>query len=114
MKKMVNGVLQRYGTDMELTGASGTVTVKGFLQPVRSKSIQNMITQNTPLGEVSRGQYVYIGPADVAVQEGDTLQAEQAQYLFRRVERFFVGEDAIYLWGLCVEKGGIDAWGKTS
>lgn len=114
MKKMVNGILKQYGTGMELTGASGTVTVKGFLQPVRSKSVQNMVSQDTPLGEVSRGQYVYIGPADVAVQEGDTLQVEQMQYLFRRVERFCVGEDAIYLWGLCVGKGGIDAWGKTS
>ena len=66
------------------------------------------------LGEVCRGQYVYLGPADVAVKEGDTLLLGEKSYLFRRVEPYYFGNQPIYQWGLCVEKGVNDTWGTQS
>lgn len=114
MKKLVGSLLKQCGVTMTVTRASGEESVKGIFQPVRSKSFQSMVSLDTPLGEVPRGQYVYIGPAEVAVEDGDTLQVGGTYYIFRRVEPFYCGEDIVYLWGLCVEKGVNDTWGATS
>jgi len=111
---MVNGILRQYGTPMTLRHGDEVREVRGFFQPVRSKSWQNMVNLATPLGEVFRGQYVYIGPADVAVTEGDMLSVGGKVYFLRRVELYHYGDEAVYTWGLCVEKGVNDTWGSQS
>ncbi len=114
MKGAVEKVMSVYGTDMTVTGAEGEKTVRGFFRAVNSKSWQSMESEATLLGEITRGQYAYIGPADVMVAEGDTLTLGQKHYLFRRVEPYYYGNQAVYLWGLCVEKGVNDTWGSQS
>lgn len=99
---------------MKVTHDGTEQTIRGFFQPVRSKSWQNMVNLSTPLGEVFRGQYVYIGPADVPVTEGDRLEVGEKTYFLRRVEAYYYGEEAIYIWALCVEKGVNDTWGSQS
>ena len=114
MKKMVAGILRQYGNKMTLEHGGGAMTVKGFFQPVRSKSWQSLTNVATPLGEIPRGQYVYIGPADVTVALGDVLKIGDDSYVFRKVEPYWYGDDPIYIWGLCVEKGVNDTWGSQS
>ena len=99
---------------MTVETEDGKRKVRGFFQPVRSKSWQNMVSLDTPLGEVPRGQYVYIGPPDVMARDGDVLTVGSRDYVFRRVEPYFYGDRAVYLWGLCMEKGGNDTWGSQS
>ena len=111
---MVNTILRQHGTTIRISGAGEERTVKGFFQPVRSKSWQSIVNQETPLGEVFRGQYVYIGPADQPVYEGEMLHLGQKQYFLRRVEQYYYGDQAVYTWGLCVEKGVNDTWGSQS
>ncbi len=103
-----------YGTDMTIAGREGEQTVRGFFRAVNSKSWQSMESEATLLGEISRGQYAYMGPSEVPVKEGDTLKLGEKTYLFRRVEAYYYGNQAIYLWGLCVEKGVNDTWGSQS
>ncbi len=112
MQKTVEGVLRQYGTTMTVTNGEGSCQVKGFFQPVRSKSWQSLTRESTPLGEAPQGQYVYIGPAATAVAEGDSLSVLGKAYLFRRVEPYCYGDETVYLWGLCVEKGVADTWGS--
>lgn len=114
MKKMVDGILKQYGSTITLECSGSTVTVKGFFQPVRSKSWQSLTNTATPLGEIPRGQYVYIGPSGTPVAMGDMLTIGGETYIFRRVEPYYYGEEQIYLWGLCVEKGVNDTWGSQS
>ena len=114
MKSMVSTIIRQYGTDMILTSPSETKTVRGFFRAVNSKSWQSMESEASLLGEITRGQYAYIGPVDVAVQEGDTVTLGEKTYLFRRVEPYYYGNEAIYNWGLCVEKGVNDTWGPQS
>lgn len=114
MRSMVEKVMAQYGTDMTVTGAGGTKTVRGFFRAVNSKSWQSMESEATLLGEISRGQYAYIGPVGVTVKEGDTLALGEKTYLFRRVEPYYYGNQPVYLWGLCVEKGVNDTWGTRS
>lgn len=108
---MVDGILKQYGTDMVLLRSTDTVQVRGFFQPVRSKSWQNIVNTPSPLGEFSRRQYIYIGPAGTAAAEGDTVTVGERSYILRRVEPYYYENEPVYLWGLCVEKGVDDTWG---
>jgi len=99
---------------MTIVGTEETKTARGFFRAVNSKSWQSMESEVSLLGEITRGQYAYIGPVDVAVREGDTLLLGGKSYLFRRVEPYYYGNQAIYNWGLCVEKGVNDTWGSQS
>ena len=114
MRKIVAGILRQYGSIMTISHGESTVKVRGFFQPVRSKSWQNLTNVASPLGEVPRGQYVYIGPVGTAGREGDTLILGRKSYLFRRVEAYYFENRPLYLWGLCVEKGVNDTWGSQS
>ena len=114
MKTMVEKVMAQYGTDMTLVSGGVSKTVRGFFRAVNAKSWQSMESEATLLGEISRGQYAYIGPIGVAVKEGDTLELGEKTYLFRRVEPYYYGNQAVYQWGLCVEKGVNDTWGTQS
>ena len=51
---------------------------------------------------------------NLSVKEGDTVKLGQKTYLFRRVEPYWYGNQPVYLWGLCVEKGVNDTWGTRS
>lgn len=114
MNMAMEPLFTRWGTDMTIVSAEEHKTVRGFFRAVNSKSWQNMESVVSLLGEISRGQYVYIGPADAAVKEGDTLILGEKSYLFRRVEPYYFGNQPIYQWGLCVEKGVNDTWGTQS
>ena len=114
MRRMVDKILSQFGSDMVLCSGSSTRTVRGLLQAVNSSSWQSIEIEATLLGEISRGQYTYIGPVATPVQEGDTLTLGNKTYLLRRVEPYWYRNQAIYLWGLCVEKGVNDTWGSPS
>ena len=114
MRNVVEDVLHKYGTDMLLASNGVEKTVRGFFRAVNSKSWQSMESEATLLGEITRGQYAYIGPADGGAKEGDTISLGEKNYLFRRVELYYYGNDALYQWGLCVEKGVNDIWESQS
>ena len=114
MRRTVEKIMSRHGTDMTLVSSGKQQTVRGFFRAVNSKSWQSMESEATMLGEITRGQYVYLGPAGVTVREGDTLVLGGRNYLFRRVEPYYYGNEAVYQWGLCVEKGVNDTWGTRS
>ena len=114
MKALIEGIMAAHGTDMTIVSETQSKAVRGFFRAVNSKSWQSMESEASLLGEITRGQYVYMGPVDAGVQEGNTLQLGGKSYLFRRVERYYYGNQAIYCWGLCVEKGVNDTWGSQS
>ena len=114
MQRMVNGILKQYGTEMTLYHEGNPGQVRGFFLPFRSTSWQNIVKVSTQMGEISRRQYVYIGPADRAVQEDDILVVGMRHYIFRRVEPFYYGDEVAYLWGQCVEKGVNEPWVEES
>ena len=114
MRAKVEQILRRHGTDLTIVSGGVQKTARGFFRAVNSKSWQSMESEASLLGEITRGQYVYLGPVAVQVKEGDTLVLGQKNYLFRRVEPYYYGNQAIYQWGLCVEKGVNDIWGTRS
>ena len=106
--------MAKYGTDMTVVGKEGNKTVRGFFRAVNSKSWQSMESEASLLGEITRGQYAYMGPADAGIEEGDRILLGEKSYLLRRVEYYYYGNQPLYQWGLCVEKGVNDTWGSQS
>ena len=114
MLHVISNILEAYGTLVKLSRGSAEYEVRAFFQPVRSKSWSYLDGQYSPLGEVPRGQYVYIGPVDPAAQVGDSLTVDNRGYWVRRTELIRDGSGPVYCWGMCVEKGGTDTWGQSS
>lgn len=110
MDEEIDRILKKYGTPMERLREGKWEPLRGFLQPVTSRSWQNMERRVCDMGEIPRGMYVFIGSAGAA-GEGDTLRLGNAEYLLRRVDTMYYGQQAAYSWGLCTRKGGDDTWG---
>ena len=108
MRAMLEKVMGRWGTTVTLQRSGQSY--KAFLHETGSRTWQNMEKVYTPLGEVPRGQYLYMGPVEPALQVGDVLRCGGKIYELRRAEATLYGDLPIYCWGLCVEKGGEDTW----
>ncbi len=113
MVRMVGKILNTYGAAVTLRHEETDHAIRAFFQPVRSKSWQYLDGDYSPLGEIPRGQYVYIGPVEPAAEAGDTLTVDGKSYWLRRTELVRDGNGPVYCWGMCVEKGGEDTWGQS-
>ena len=113
MRQMVSKILNTHGAVITLHHGGTDHKVRAFFQPVRSKSWQYLEGNYSPLGEIPRGQYVYIGPVEPGAEAGDCLTVEGKQYWLRRTELVYDGNGPVYCWGMCVEKGGEDNWGQS-
>ena len=107
-------IMERYGIPVTLCREEERWAVKAFFQPVRSKSWDYSDSNYSPLGEIPRGRYVYIGPTEPEAKAGDTIQVGEKTYLVRRSELIQDHRGPAYCWGLCLEKGGEDDWGRQS
>jgi len=106
--------MARWGSAMILRRRGEELPLRGFLQETGSRNWQNMEKVFTPLGEIPRGQYLYLGPVEPTVEVGDVLLTGGRIFEVRRAELIRYGDTPVYRWGLCVEKGGSDTWGRTS
>ena len=113
MRQMIDKILNTYGSAVTLQRKDEEFSIRVFFQPVRSKSWQYLEGNYSPLGEIPRGQYVYIGPVEPKANAGDTLIVADKSYWLRRTELVRDAEGPVYCWGLCVEKGGEVNWGQS-
>ena len=110
MRGIIESIIEQYGSEIQAVRGDRTRCFRAFLQPVTSKSWQNMEKVFGHLGEGPRGQYLFIGPAAEEINDVDHLRCGGASYLVRRAEPILVGGEVLYLWGLCVRKGAEDPW----
>ncbi len=104
MVALVEKVLHRYGSQILLQRQEGNVEFRGFLQHTASKHWNNMEKVFSPLGQIPRGQYAIIAPAEVTLQVGDVLTCNGKDYRLRRAEQILFRDTPLYTWGLCVER----------
>lgn len=108
MNGLMNGVLNRYGVDAVLQTATESKNLKVFFHSINSSVWQNVDRVFCALGEVPRGRYLCVMPADAAAAPEDTLIVYGRSYLLRRVEQMSAFTGPVYCWCLCVEKGSED------
>ena len=108
MKKLVSRLIDRYGSDMTITTGGRKVPTRAFLQLVTSKSWQNMERMVSTGGEIPRGQFLYVGPADLPLRGRDILLTGGRTFIVRRADPIVYKNQPLFIWGLCVEGG--DEW----
>ena len=110
MERTMDRIFRRYGTRLlRHRGGAGTA-FRGFLQSSLSKDRQNLEREIMPLGEIPGGRYVLMAPVNAGLTAGDVVEQAGKFYVLRRVETVLFRDKALYLWGLCVEKGDEDTW----
>lgn len=107
MRRMLEKIMDCYGSTITLTREEDSRVIRGFLQRSGEKTPE---LSRSALGGLDRGSYVYLGMTPLA--EGDTLEAEGTAYLVRQAESILGRDGPLYYWGLCVRKGAEDTWGS--
>ena len=114
MGRTMDRIFCRYGTRLLLhRGGTGT-EFRGFLQSSLSKDRRYLEREVMPMGEIPGGRYVLMAPMKTELKEGDVVEQAGKFYVLRRVETVLFRDKALYLWGLCVEKGDKDTWAFQS
>lgn len=110
---MVEKIFQCHGRTVQAVHDGRMLQVRGFFQAVTGKG-QNMARLSVgPLGTQGTGQFVYLGPVEPRLEEGDELTVDGKEYILRRCEVIDGMNGPAYRWGMCVEKGGADEWGLS-
>lgn len=110
MRRMVEKIIRNCGTALTLEKNGERISITAFLQPNGAASQLNTRTEMSLLGQVPGGRYLYIGPVTPQAEVGDVLTLNGRRFELRRAETVMSGEEPLYRWGLCVEKGGMDPW----
>ncbi len=109
VRRMVDKIFSTYGALYILHRQDGSYfALEAFLQPRKALSQRNAIKRISPLGEILGDTYMFICMAGCGMQVGDLLTGDGNFYEVRQVETVYYKEDPIYMWGLCVQKGGAD------
>lgn len=105
MKALLDRMMSKWGMSLVWFHDGSAVTLRGFFQPVTSRSWQKLRREISPLGETPTGMYVYLGPVEQEIREGDQLEVAGRSYIFRKSELIYDRNGPVYRWGLCARKG---------
>ena len=105
MKELISELIAKYGSEVLISHEKRNYRTKAFLQLVTSKSWQNMERMIPTIGEVPRGQFLYLGPADTPLSGYDSIELDGRLFIVRRADAIVYRSDRIFIWGLCVEGG---------
>lgn len=110
MRRMFGKILKQYGVEAVLEHDGKEIPLRIFFQPSMSKSWDSMNPIVTPLGQLPGGQYLYIGPAEQPISQGDLVRVSSGSYVIRRAETYLDHNGPVYQWALCVRKGSDLQW----
>lgn len=110
MKRLIAGMMERFGVLTRFETRSGTSSLKTFFQLVTSKNWQNMDRMVPTGGEIPRGQYLMIAPPWAQVEAADRIVVKGHSYTVRRADTIYYRDEPLYIWALCVEGGDADPW----
>lgn len=102
MKALFSALLRDWAQPVTILRPNGRAEARAFVQPVRSVSQHEKKAH--PLGLLSPGQAVYIGPADKSIQDAAILCAG-VRWRVRRTETILVGDEGLYTWGVLTREG---------
>ena len=97
MRAHLNGLTRRYGQELLLIPRAPLEvrTLRAFLQPIR-KNREELPVTATPLGAVNEQRWLYIGPADRAMERETRLCCGGVFYRVQESVTVPFGEEDLY------------------
>ena len=95
--------IQIYGEDITVINDDDTVLTRAFIEPLRYRNKIYIGGGYRTLGMKHSEKYLYIGIPDVPLVKNKTIiERKDKKYLVKRVERYYVGEQIAYTWGILI------------
>lgn len=93
-------ILARYGQDVTVytQDAPQGTTVRAFFQPQRDKGTEQSVP--SPLGWVKQDWFLYLGPAEIRMEETCRVKVGEEVYQARSVQPVYVGERLTHWWAV--------------
>ena len=110
MSGALERLLARYGQTVELRREGGSRVVLAFLQPVLERREDWRDSLVTPLGEVRRERFLYLGPPEEPL-EGTTVVWRGAAFAPVACRAVFVGQVCSHQWAVLRALGDVGSDG---
>ena len=95
--------IQIYGEDITVINDDDTVLTRAFIEPLRYRNKIYIGGGYRTLGVKHSEKYLYVGIPDITLVENKTIvKRKNNEYLVKRVERYYVGEQIAYTWGILI------------
>lgn len=93
-------ILARYGQDVTIytQDAPRGIRTRAFFQPQRDKGTEQSVP--TPLGWVKQDRFLYLGPADIPLDDACKVKVGEEVYQARSVQPIYVGERLTHWWAV--------------
>ena len=101
MQEKIGRELARFGRAMPLYTKQHPegVAVKAMFQPVRDRGTAKAVP--TPLGWQVQDRFVYIGPAQASLEEGECrLEVDGVRYRMRTAQPVYAGGQLSHWWAM--------------
>lgn len=99
---------RQYGQRVNLRRGEDRREVNAFFQPVREKKEGET---PTPLGVSPRGLYLYLGPAEEALDGVTALEWAGRSFWVLRHRAVMIGEECLYQWAVAQEADEVREYG---
>lgn len=96
---MIANAIERYGMPVTVTHGKNTVQTKAFLQPLTRERDREPFSVGV-LGAVDERCWRYLGPAEAALEIGDTVSGGGEVYRVRDCAIVRALSEDAYCWGL--------------
>ena len=97
-------ILRMYGEPVLLFHDAQQIEVQAFIQRIRRKDPEPPIKES-PLGAEDLRRWLYIGPREQAIQEGDIIQRGDMRDMVQNAAAAYVGGELSHWWAiLCKER----------
>lgn len=95
--------IQTYGEDIAVINDNDTVSTRAFIEPLRYRNKIYIGGGYRTLGMKHSEKYLYVGIPDITLVENKTIvKRKDNEYLVKRVERYYVGEQIAYTWAILI------------
>lgn len=95
--------IQTYGEDIAVINDDDTVLARAFVEPLRYSNVIYVGGEYKNIGLNYREKYLYVCIPDIPLVENKTIvKRKDNEYLVKRVERYYVGEQIAYTWGILI------------
>ena len=95
-------ILSRYGQEVTVCQGGKETACRAFLQPALETGTDRVQRLPTPLGEIRRDRWIYLGPPETPLTDladGYVLW-NGTRFDLRAAQPVCVGEETVYWWGL--------------